>query len=203
MIKKNQRRLFQKKSKAKPKKLKSRFKQPKLCWRLLAAVVLGLILIGGIFFSVAKLRTLVLEMGQKRGQLVALSKQEVSSKRLSLNLASLDKQIRMIEKATPDEKGIIEFINQLEKFEKETEVTISGFNFTTDQPRVDKAGRFYIELSIEASGSRQNLRSFLEKILALPVLIKTQLINFNNLGEENPKMTFRAWFYVNEEFFAQ
>jgi len=193
----------QKKSKVKAKKAKSPFKQPKLYWRLIIAAILALILIGGIFFSMTKLKTLVLEMEQKRGQLEALSQQEINSKRLSLNLASLSKQIEVIEKATPDEKGIIEFINQLEKIEKESGVVMGGFNFTTDQPKVDKAGRFYFELAIQASGSRQNLRSFLEKVLALPFLLKIQLIDFNNLGDENPKMTFRAWLYVDKEFFLQ
>ena len=182
-------------------KVKRPFTVPNLYWRLALAGVLSLILIGGIFFSSAKLNTLVLEIEKKRGQMVALQEKEESLRLLSVVLGSLQEEIPIVEKALPNERGVVDFIKEVGNLSGK--VTIESLSFQSDQPQLDQEGNSYIEWTIEASGTLADLEEFSEKILNLPILIRPKVIDIDNMDEETSKLVLRAWLYVDPNFFPE
>lgn len=199
--KKKEIKVEEKKGKVIEKKIKRPFSVPNLYWRLAIAGVLSLILTGGIFFSSAKLKAQVSEVEKKRGQMVALQEKEESLRLLSLTLNSLKEEIPIVEKALPNERGVVDFIKEVGILGEK--VMIESLSFGTDQPQLDQAGNSYIEWTIQASGSLTDLEEFLEKILSLPILIRPKVIDVDNVNEETSKLVFRAWLYVNPNFFPE
>lgn len=183
------------------KKVPEPFSPPNLYLRLGIAGVLGLILVGGIFFSAGRLKVLVAEIEKKRGQMVALQQKEENLRLLSVVLDSVKKETPLIEGALPDERGVVDFIKTVEDLGKE--VNIESFSFESDRPQFDREGNSYIEWTIETSAPLAQLETFLEKLLALPLLIKPKLIDIDKIDEELGKLIFRGWLYVNPNFLSR
>lgn len=189
--------------KIKPVKKKKKSKVPNLYWRFAIAGFLIPLLIGGIAFSLNKLKGLVTEVEQKRGQMVAYSEREASFKNLSLDLDSVKEEIALLENGLPNEEGVIDFLEKVVELEKKNEVEIKALGFSNDLPRLDKNENNYIELIVEASGSVVNLEKFLGNFLNLPILVKTKTVDVSKMDEEPSKMVFRAWLYVDPDFFLK
>lgn len=181
------------------KKVRRAFLVPNLYWRLAVAGVLGLVLVGGIFFSSAKLKTSVSEIEKKRGQMVALQEREESLRLLAFELDTVKGEMSLVENVLPNEEGIVDFIKDIESLGEKVE--IGKLSFESDQPQSDRLGRSYIEWTIEARGSLDNLEDFLEKLLSLPILIRSKVIDIDKMDEETSKLVFRAWLYVDPNFF--
>lgn len=183
------------------KKVKRPFSVPNLYWRLAVAGILSLILIGGIFFASGKLKTIVSEIEKRRGQLVALQEKEESLRLLALSLDSAKEEISLVMSALPNEKGVVDFVKQIGHLGDK--VAIESLNFESDQPRFDQEGNSYIEWTIEASGSLADVEEFLTRIMNLPILIRPKVIDIDKMDEETSRLVFRAWLYVDPNFFPQ
>lgn len=186
-----------------PKKVKPTFAVPSLYWRLAITGALTPLLLGGIFLTSGKLKTLAGEVEQKRGQLVALSERETSFKELAADLAAFGKELPLIEKALPNEERVIDFLGEVQKVREESEVTLTAFSFESDQPKADSKGNNYIELRLGVEGPLINLKNFLEKLLNLPILLKIKTIDASKMDEETSRLVLRAWLYVDPDFFLK
>lgn len=190
-------------NKKKINKIKPAFRTPRLLWRLAIAIIMGLILIGGIIISNKQLDKLVGESEQKRSQLIALSKKDDDFKKLSSVLNMIGEEIKKIQEALPDENRIVEIISQVESMKEESGVDIKTFKFTEDHPRSDGKGNYYLELNIEASGQLQSLEKFSEIFLRLPVLLRVKDLAITKMDEPVSQMNLKVWIYVEADFFQE
>lgn len=182
------------------KKIKRTFSPPSLYWRLAVAGVLGLVLVGGIFFSAGQLKHLVVEVEKKRGQMVALQQKEENLKLLSFSLDSLKEEALLIRTALPDEKAVVDFIKKIEDFGRG--ISVGNFIFESDQPQLDQEGNSFIEWTIEVTGPVVELERFLTDLLNLPILIRPRLIDIDDMDKEISKLIFTARLYVEADFFG-
>jgi hypothetical protein len=174
---------------------------PQLWPRLVIFGILALVLIGGAVFSANKLKALVKEVQAKRSQLTALEERETSFVQLKKDFDSLTTEAEMIDQALVKEAGIIDLLEQIENLKEELEIEVNLLSFSDDQPRQDPEGHPYVELTIEANGELGQLKIFLEKLLDWPYLLKTKVVDLNAMDEVGSQLIFRAWLYVDQNFF--
>lgn len=176
-----------------------RLKIPFPHFHLSIAIVFSLLFLGGIVFTSDKLNSLSQEAEQSRSQLTALRELELSLKELSQNLQSVEKEIAIINQALPNEKTIIQFIKEFKEIDES--VSIETFNFETDQPNKDKAGNFYIDLSVKLKGDFTALKDFLVKFVKLSYLVKLELVDIEKAGGGEAQMILKARIFVDDSFF--
>lgn len=177
------------------------FSPPSLYLRLIIGGVLGIAMVGGIFFSASQLKLGVEEIEKKRGQMVALQEKEENLMMLSLIFSSVEGEIPLIEKAFPNQEEVIDFIKKVEELGRE--VSLENFNFESDRPQSDPEENSYLEWTIEASGPLPKLEEFLANLLSLPVLIRPKVIDIDEVDREVGKLVFRGWLYVEPDFFEE
>lgn len=191
------------KKKAVKKRIKPVFRPPNLHWRLAIAGILGMVMIGGIFYTSHQLKTQVNDTEQKRGQMVALSQKGENFKEVSSSLALVKEEIPLIEKALLVESQMVDFLNQVDKIKKDSGITTGTLSFTNDQPGLDEKGNHYLELVIKAEGEVEKLGAFVNNLLKLPILIRVKVFDVAKLDEAAGEMVFKAWLYADPNFFEK
>ncbi len=177
----------------------TRLKLPFPYFHLSIAFIFSLLFLGGIIFASDKLTSLSQEAEQSRSQLVALRELELSLKKLSQDLQSVEKEMVVINQALPNEETIIQFVKEFRAIGQDA--SIETFNFETDQPKKDKAGNFYIGFNVKLKGSFAVVKNFLISLVKLPYLVKLDLVDIEKAGEEEAQMILRAKIFVADSFF--
>jgi Tfp pilus assembly protein PilO len=188
-----------------PKKVKSlkkpkRFSIPSLAWRGAIAGAMGMVLIGGSLFASSQLKILTGQVREKKSQLIVLSQEGANLQQLKEALITLEAEEAVIQSALIKEDDVIDFLGEIQGLEAQSEVQVINFNFANDEPRQDPNGYSYIEFSLEAVGTVDQVKNFLEKILGLPLLIKTKSIDISDMETGTGRLIFKAWLYVDPEY---
>ena len=186
-------------------KIKTRpvFSAPNLYWRLGLSIILGLAMVGGIFYSSFKLKLQATDIEQRRGQMTALSKKGESLEKLSSELSLVKDEIPLIERSLVVESQMIGFLSEIGELEEKSEMVIVSLKFTNDQPVVDKEGHHYLEMVIKGEGTADSLERFTQGVVDLPFLIRTKVFDVTNLDEPTSSMIFKAWVYTDPKFFPE
>ncbi|MBN1262891.1 MAG: type 4a pilus biogenesis protein PilO [Candidatus Pacebacteria bacterium] len=163
------------------------------------AVFFSALFLGGTFWLIGRLSSFGSQAEISRSQLIALKEQETSLKVISQNFSLVAEETEIIENSLPDEAGIVRFVKELKGISRD--VSLSVFQFATDQPILDELGRSYIDFSLEAKGGFANLRRFLTDLAGLPYLLKLSLIDFSKTDQEETEMILHARIFVNTPFF--
>lgn len=164
-------------------------------------IILTLVILGGIFFTSAKLADLAGKTEISRSQLTAIRDRGLSLQKLFQDLQSVAVEAEIINQALPDEAGVVSFVKKFREIS--ADVLLDVFNFQTDQPVLDEAGNAYIDFDVELKGPFANLKNFLTRLVKMPYLIKLQVADIASADQEEAIMVVTARIYVNEVFFKE
>lgn len=108
------------------------------------------------------------------------------------------KDVTLIDKALPNQQGVIEFISSINKSESQFEKL--SLNFETDEPKKDEYK--YLPFVLEISGDSVRVTEFLKKLLKAPFVLEiTSLEIKQKEGSANQAdAVVKANLYVSEVF---
>jgi len=137
--------------------------------------------------EVMRLRSEQLAIGAKNAELIKSDIDENKNKS--------DKLIALF----PDDSGLVSFANDLDKIKKEGKV--AGFSFANNEAIKDKTGYLGIPVLIEFQGTWSEIDIDLQKIQAIPYLLRPIEIDVSPSETEGLiDFKFGGFLYVNESF---
>jgi len=160
-------------------------------------VFVNLLFIGAIVYmakslpakagEVMRLRSEQLSIGAKNADLI--------KRDLAENKDKADKLIALF----PDDSGLVSFANDLDRIKKDGRV--AGFSFANNEAIKDKTGYLGIPVLIELTGSWSEIDSDLQKIQAIPYLLRPIEIDVTPSETEGQvDLKFGGFLYVSENF---
>ncbi len=179
-----------------------------LSWGVVILSVVNVLFLVMMIILIGKLESVSKTHAQERNKLFDRTKAEdlsVYEYELETNRALIER----ISNSFPNETGLLEFINGVEKLKDGGSVT--KISFTSKQPLKDDDGYLGIPILIEFKGAWGEILSDIQKIQKLPYVFKpvkleTQQNVFSNNSQEvvtNPdevEVVFGGFLYVDEKF---
>jgi len=170
----------------------------KIDWFILALVITaqlaGLLILGRLISR--QVETLV----ERKHQLIALEGKDRSLANLQENYNSFKEEIEIINRALPDKKGIVVFINQLEK-EASTAGLLAKMNFR-GQAVTSEAGVKSINFNLTLEGSYFQVLAFIKKMEKMSQVVLIDKISLQSPqgieGETRTVLTARC--YIDPNF---
>lgn len=99
----------------------------------------------------------------------------------------------------PDDSGLVDFIQTVERLKSEGAVV--NFSFASSQPVRDKTGGLGIPVLIEIRGTWEAINNDLVKLQRAPYLFRPITVDIRNTDEEEIKLLLYGGFlYVDESF---
>lgn len=128
------------------------------------------VLVNGLF--------LYLMQGEKRGYFEAKEKLALASKtKTNGGAKALLAKTKILDQVFPKEPGVINFIRSVE--EKGGWFDALSLSFINDEPQVE-GGAYYLPFSLEISGERNRVLSFVSAILNAPYVISIETYNLSS-----------------------
>jgi len=168
-------------------------------WKYLLAVdIIFLAVIGFLVFMIQKQTSILVD---KKHKLMALEKKDQSLAKLQKDFQTSVEDIEIINKALPDKKKIVDFIDDLEK-----EASRSGLKaeikFASQAVVSEKKGIKSVNFDLKFKGTYNQMLEFIEKIEKKPQIVAVEKLNVLSgtgiQGENTVILTARC--YVDPEF---
>lgn len=168
--------------------------------RLAVAGLLFLALLIGTVIAAGRLKTWTQEAEVARSQLTVLARRGESRQMLEVQLSQLADEAGLLDSALLTETALLELLDRVNTFREQAGAETATVSFTGDEPRVDSAGNYYLELSLAATGSQESLLNLAESFLHQPYLYQIAAFQLKSLETEPSELVLQARFYLNSEF---
>jgi len=158
---------------------------------------INLIGIAGIVYFDRKIPTKAEEIKTLRSEKLAISAQnlEIIKSDVEEHKLKADKLIAFF----PDDTGLVNFVNELDKIKKEGKIT--GFSFAAESAIKDKTGTIGIPVLIEFKGTWSEIDADLQKIQSLPYILRAIEVEAELAEEEGLiDLRFGGFLYVGKDF---
>jgi len=137
----------------------------------------------------------------ERHKLKSFEQRDMSIANLQKNYQIIEKDLEIIDLALPDKKGMINFINQLEK-EASSSGVLAKIVFSNESIKTEPEGLKSISFTLNLKGTYYKTMEFVKKIEKMPRMIQVEKITIQSPDgidvENNVILIMKC--YIDSEF---